>query len=76
MLVVSEQVEIHDAHRLRRDVEKYPVEKEFVFTYKNQGHHLRLKRNADVDIKTPVYVVRNGKIERQSIPNKKVQLSS
>lgn len=73
--LLSEEVQIHDVHRFRRDVDLYPVEKEFVFTFKNQRHHLRLKRNNDIEIKTPVYVVRNGNIERQSIPNKKVKIT-
>ena len=72
---LSEEVHIQDVHRFRRDVDLYPVEKEFVFTFKNQRHHLRLKRNNDIEIKTPVYVVRNGNIERQSIPNKKVKIT-
>ena len=72
---LSEEVHIQDVHRFRRDVDLYPVEKEFVFTFKNQQHHLRLKRNNDIEIKTPIYVVRNGNIERQSIPIKKVKIT-
>ncbi|XP_062576119.1 uncharacterized protein LOC134238008 [Saccostrea cucullata] len=72
--VYEEQVKIYDIRRFRRDMVQFPVEKEVRFTFKHQRHYLRLKRNWDIDIKRPVYVLRNGKVEQQTVPNRKTTI--